>query len=208
MAYLDQFLNFVASLPGWLVYIVLGISAFVENIFPPIPGDTITAFGAFLVGAGKVGFVGVYVSTTLGSILGFMCLFWLGMRLGRTYFVERDYWFFKADDIIKAELWFRKYGYLLILMNRFLPGVRSVISISGGISGLKPGKATVFALASCAVWNLIWILFGYSVGSNWLVIKQTIAKIMSRYNIVVLIIAGAGIIALIIRAHLNRRKRG
>ena len=208
MAYLDQFLNFVASLPGWLVYIVLGISAFVENIFPPIPGDTITAFGAFLVGAGKVGFVGVYVSTTLGSILGFMCLFWLGMRLGRTYFVERDHWFFKADDIIKAELWFRKYGYLLILMNRFLPGVRSVISISGGISGLKPGKAAVFALASCAVWNLIWILFGYSVGSNWLVIKQTIAKIMSRYNIVVLIIAGAGIIALIIRAHLNRRKRG
>ena len=206
MGYLDQFLNFMLSLPGWLVYIILGISAFVENVFPPIPGDTITAFGAFMVGAGKIGFAQVYLSTILGSTLGFMSLFWLGARLGRSYFVKRDYWLFKADDLIKAELWFRKYGYLLILMNRFLPGIRSVISISAGISGLKPAKAAFFALLSCSVWNLIWIAFGYTIGSNWPAIKLTIAKIMSRYNVIVLSLVGVAIVLVIIRAHMRSRK--
>ncbi|MBW2084286.1 MAG: DedA family protein [Deltaproteobacteria bacterium] len=206
MAYLDQFLNFLSTLPAWLVYIFLGISAFVENIFPPIPGDTITVFGAFLVGVGKVGFAGVYVSTTLGSLAGFMTLFWVGMKLGRSYFIERDHWFFKAEDIVRAENWFRKYGYLLIFLNRFLPGIRSVISISGGISRLKAGKAALLALISCAIWNLIWIIVGYSIGSNWEEIKQTMGRIMSRYNTVVLILAGAVIIGLIVRSYVKRMR--
>ena len=206
MAYLDQFLNFLSTLPAWLVYIFLGISAFVENIFPPIPGDTITVFGAFLVGVGKVGFAGVYVSTTLGSLAGFMTLFWVGMKLGHSYFTERNHWFFKAEDIVRAENWFRKYGYLLIFLNRFLPGIRSVISISGGISRLKAGKAALLALISCAIWNLIWIIVGYSIGSNWEEIKQTMGRIMSRYNTVVLILAGAVIIGLIVRSYVKRMR--
>ena len=206
MDYFDQFLNFLSTLPAWLVYIFLGISAFVENIFPPIPGDTITVFGAFLVGVGKVGFAGVYVSTTLGSLAGFMTLFWVGMKLGHSYFTERDHWFFKAEDIVRAENWFRKYGYLLIFLNRFLPGIRSVISISGGISRLKADKTALLALISCAIWNLIWIIVGYSIGSNWEEIKQTMGRIMSRYNTVVLILAGAVIIGLIVRSYVKRMR--
>ena len=206
MDYFDQFLNFLSTLPAWLVYIFLGISAFVENIFPPIPGDTITVFGAFLVGVGKVGFAGVYVSTTLGSLAGFMTLFWVGMKLGHSYFIERNHWFFKAEDIVRAENWFRKYGYLLIFLNRFLPGIRSVISISGGISRLKADKTALLALISCAIWNLIWIIVGYSIGSNWEEIKQTMGRIMSRYNTVVLILAGAVIIGLIVRSYVKRMR--
>jgi len=207
MAYLDQFLNLLTTLPPWLIYLCLATSAFVENVFPPIPGDTITAFGAFLVGIGKVGFMGVYVSTTLGSVCGFMCLFWLGLHLGRTYFVERDLWFFKAEDIARAERWFHKWGYILILFNRFLPGIRSVISISGGISRLKGGKVALLALVSSGVWNLIWILLGYSIGSNWKAISQTMSKIMSRYNMVVLILAGIALVALLTRHYMKKRRK-
>ncbi|RLB41045.1 MAG: hypothetical protein DRH12_09125 [Deltaproteobacteria bacterium] len=207
MEYLDQFLNFLGALPPWLVYIFLGISAYVENVFPPIPGDTITAFGAFLVGVGKVGFVGVYVSTTLGSLTGFMSLFWVGMKLGRAYFFERDHRLFSAKDIAKAERWFNRYGYLLILLNRFLPGIRSVISISGGISRLSPGKAAFFALISCAAWNLIWIAVGYSIGNNWDAIKDTMSRIMRRYNMVVLILAGVTVLVVLVRAYIKQNRK-
>ena len=38
-----------------LLYLLLFLSAFIENVFPPAPGDTVTAFGAFLVGtAGSI----------------------------------------------------------------------------------------------------------------------------------------------------------
>ena len=81
MTYLDRLLELIDSLPDLLVYLMLALSAFVENIFPPAPGDTIVAFGAFLAATGRLHFLGVYVATTLGSLGGFLFLFWIGNLL-------------------------------------------------------------------------------------------------------------------------------
>ena len=199
MSYLDRFLDVLNTLPDFLIYFLLGLSAFVENVFPPIPGDTITAFGAFLVGTERLHFFGVYLSTTLGSLLGFMFLFWVGGLLGRRFFVERDLWFFKGRDIMRAEEWFRKFGYLLILLNRFFPGIRSVISISGGISGLKTYRVALLALISCGVWNLIWIAAGYMLGTNWETVKDRMAYIMVRYNVSVFVLLAAVVLFFVVR---------
>ena len=199
MSYTETFLNYLHSLPDALIYLLLGLSAYVENIFPPIPGDTITAFGAFLVGTGRLDFFGVYICTTLGSLLGFMTLFWVGLYLGRRFFVEKDYRFFKAKDIIKAEAWYRKHGYLLVAFNRFLPGIRSVISLAGGISRLRVTGVALLALLSCAVWNLIWILMGYMLGTNWEVFEARITAILTRYNIIVLVVFVLVIIFFVVR---------
>ena len=87
MTYTERFLNCLETLPDFLIYLFLWLSAFVENLFPPIPGDTITAFGALLVGIGGLNFFGVYFSTTLGSLLGFLCLFRVGgyLEIGRAH---------------------------------------------------------------------------------------------------------------------------
>jgi len=190
LPWVDNFLRFLDSLPNGFVYILLGASAFVENVFPPIPGDTITAFGAFLVGTRRLSFGGVYIATLAGSLAGFMFLFWIGRLLGRRFFIERDYRFFKAQDIGRAEEWFKRYGYFLVLLNRFFPGIRSVISIAGGISRLRVFKVALLALISAAVWNLIWMLIGYSIGNNWETVKEKLAYIMFRYNIAILVFLG------------------
>ena len=205
MDYLDRFLELLNTLPQWLTYFLLGLSAFIENIFPPIPGDTITAFGAFLVGTKRLSFLGVYVSTTIGSLAGFMALFWTGKLLGERYFLEREFKFFKKEDIARAREWFRKYGYLLILMNRFLPGIRSVISLSGGISRLNGFKVAILALASSSVWNLIWIAMGYSLGANWDTVRETISAILVRYNAVALMVFGI-VVALFLLKKIIKKK--
>ena len=184
----------------------LGLSAFVENLFPPIPGDTIIIFGAFLVGIGRLNLFWVYFSTTLGSLSGFMSLFWIGRYLGRRFFIERDYRFIKAENIIKAEDWFRKYGYFLIVLNRFIPAIRSVISVAGGISGLSGTKVSILALMSCAVWNIIWTLLGYALGSNWEAFKTSMSAIMMRYNIAILVLFCLFVLFIIIRRQFKRKK--
>ncbi|UCB49198.1 MAG: DedA family protein [Deltaproteobacteria bacterium] len=206
MTYTEAFLNYLHSLPDALIYLLLGLSAYVENIFPPIPGDTITAFGAFLVGIGRLDFFGVYICTTLGSLLGFMTLFWLGLYLGRRFFIEKDYRFFKAKDIIKAEAWYRKYGYVLVAFNRFLPGIRSVISLAGGISRLKVMGVVLLALLSCAVWNLIWILLGYVLGTKWEVFEARISTILTRYNIIVLGFVALVVVFFVLRNRYRRER--
>ena len=70
--------------------------------------------------------------------------------------MEKDYRLFSAQNIVQAEKWFRKYGYFLILLNRFFPGIRSIISLAGGISNLGTFRVALLALISAAAWNLIW----------------------------------------------------
>ena len=182
---MEYLLNHIDYLPVIVIYLILGFTAFLENVFPPAPGDMIVAFGAFLVGAGKLDFLMVFISTTLGSLLGFMTLFWLGGYLGRRFFIERDFFFFKKEDIIRTGKWFKKYGYFIITLNRFFPGIRSVISIAGGIYKLEKIKVAVLALVSCSLWNLIWISIGYTVGNKWEIVESELKSIFARYNLVV-----------------------
>ena len=207
MTYLDGLLVMLKSLPDFFLYIALGLSAFVENIFPPIPGDTIIVFGAFLVGTERLDFFGVYIVTTLGSVSGFMSLYWVGSLLGRRFFIERNYRFFKAQKIIRAEEWYRRHGYLLMLLNRFIPGGRSVISIVGGISRLSVFKVALFALLSSCAWNLIWIRLGYELGSKWETVRDNMAQIMVRYNFAVLALLSPVVVIFLVRNAASRREK-
>jgi membrane protein DedA with SNARE-associated domain len=201
--FLDPFFGSLETIPDHWLYFFLGLSAFVENLFPPIPGDTITVFGAFLVGTGRLAFSGVYLCTTAGSVSGFLVLFWAGGLLGKRFFMEKDLWFFKAKHIVRGEEWYRKYGYFLILLNRFLPGVRSVISLVGGISRLQVRVVAFLALVSAAIWNLIWIVVGYTLGDNWVLVQASISYLMGRYNYIMLLLlsatAAAGLIWLLLK---------
>ncbi|MFC1495236.1 DedA family protein [Thermodesulfobacteriota bacterium] len=182
---MDSILHYLDNLPDFMLYIFLGFGTFMENIFPPAPGDMVVVLGAFLIGTGRLNFIMVFISTTAGSFLGFMTLFWLGRYLGRRFFIERDYFFFKKDHIIRTGNWFKKYGYFIITLNRFFPGVRSVISIAGGMYKLETIKVAYLALISCSLWNIVWMSIGYTLGNNWGVVEKKLTYIFARYNMIV-----------------------
>lgn len=198
-------LKHMEALPDWAIYLVLGLSAFVENLIPPIPGDTITVVGAFLAGTGRLGFGGVFISTTLGSLAGFIALFSIGTVLGRRYFLEKDYRLFRAGKIIRAEAWFIKYGYFLVAINRFIPGVRSAVSLAAGLSGLRPHLVALLALVSCAAWNGIWISLGFFLGTRWEVVEARLSAAMTRYNLAVAIVGGLLILGFILVRFFRKR---
>jgi membrane protein DedA with SNARE-associated domain len=183
--------------PGFL-YAFLFASSVVENLFPPVPGDTITAFGAFLVGTGKLLFWPVYLVTTLGSVTGFMLLALVGRKAGRAFFLNRDFRFFPAHRIQEAEKWFTSYGSLVVLGNRFFPGFRSVISIVTGISRIPMKRAALLALVSAALWNMIWIQAGYYLGSNWEEVLEQVQGLMKNYNIVAFFVLSLLLLAFIV----------
>jgi len=194
----NRLIEYFGKAPDAALYLFLFASSVVENIFPPIPGDTITAFGAFLVGTGRLNYGLVFAVTTVGSVVGFMTLFALGRYLERHFFIERDYTYFSAKSIIAAEEWFRRRGNLVVLGNRFLPGVRSVISIVAGISMLNPLTVLLLSTVSAAVWNLIWIHAGYMLGDRWEIVREKVGVLMRSYNIVAAIVIVIAIIAVIL----------
>lgn len=165
------------------LYLFLFGSAVFENLFPPAPGDTVTVFGAFLVGMGRLDFFMVYAVTTLGSAIGFMILFYAGAFLEMEFFLNTRFKIFSSRKILAAEKWFSRYGYYAVVLNRFLPGIRSVISIVAGISGLNGWKVFLLSIVSAMAWNFLWIYSGYTLGNNWEMVNQKISLIIRNYNI-------------------------
>lgn len=204
------FTNSMDSIMQWnvlLLYLFLFGSAVLENLFPPIPGDTITVFGAFLVGIGKLDFLLVYAVTTLGSSVGFILLFYAGAFLEMEFFLNTRFKIFSSHRILDAEKWFSRYGYYVVILNRFLPGVRSVISIAAGISGLNGFKVFILCLISAMGWNFIWIYSGYTIGNNWEMVQQKISIIIKNYNIAVCILLVTGGAVYYIRSVLKKKKK-
>jgi membrane protein DedA with SNARE-associated domain len=180
LEYLDTIFQQISPLTA---YLLLFISAFVENVFPPIPGDTVTLIGAYLVISGKLSFTGVYLSTSLGSVLGFFTMYMLGLKLGRKFLDSKlGRKVFTEAQYQKTEKWFSKYGYGIIAANRFLSGTRSVISIFAGSFHLNWIYVLGLATLSALLWNGLLIYIIYVVGLNW----DVITGMISQYNKIVI----------------------
>ncbi len=187
MELLDNIVEYISSFSPLSIYLFLMTSAIAENLCPPIPGDMIVCFGAFLAGRNKLSFFLSYIATTFGSWTGFMFMFWIGKKLRSLK--KNKLFFFRQEDILKAEIWIKKYGYLIILVNRYIPAIRSVISITAGVLNLSPWKVMLTSLISCATWNMGIMYLGLKAGSNWEEIKEKISYMLFRYNNTILLIA-------------------
>lgn len=164
--------TFFRSLQGVWGYIFLLVSAFFENIFPPMPGDTFVVLGAFLVGRGQLHFIPAYLAATSGSIAGFMLLFFMGRKWGRKWFVGRSGKIFSESRLMQVEKMISQYGYWVIGFNRFLSGFRSVVSFGAGIGGMQPVHVFLLALLSCLLWNGLIMGMGIWIGENWTTILR------------------------------------
>jgi membrane protein DedA with SNARE-associated domain len=188
---LDAFILYISSLTPFWFYFALFASTYIENIFPPVPGDTVTVFAAYLAGRSHDYFTGVFISTSLGSIAGFMTYYVVGRLIHPEYFLRKNFRIFPAEMFALASAWFKRYGYWIVLLNRFLSGIRSVISIICGIFRLPPLRVLALTTIGCSLWNGLLIWAGYLLGDNW----RMIEPIMQRYSHILLglLVLGCGI---------------
>lgn len=201
---LDAITSYFAGLePGWLFF-ALFVCSYIENIFPPVPGDTVTVFAAYLVGRSNHDALGIMLATSAGSSAGFMTYYALGRLIPGDFFARKNYRVFPAASFERAGKWFRRYGYWVILLNRFFSGVRSVISLVTGMYRLP--WLPVFALSGlgCALWNGLLIWAGYQLGVNW---KQ-VERFMTQYNKGLLALAIAAAAIWLIRKRMVQKRKG
>jgi membrane protein DedA with SNARE-associated domain len=163
---LEEILVYISSLDAAWIYIILFFFAFIENVFPPSPSDVVVVVGASLIVSTSIGFVPVLLITSIGSALGFMVMYYVGYFLSEKILRTGKLKFISADALSKTDEWFSKFGYWIILANRFLPGTRSVISFFSGVHELHVFKTFLFALISAFLWNIIIIYLGMTLGNN------------------------------------------
>jgi len=132
-----------------------------------------------------------------------MTLFFLGTQVDKKIIEKGRFKFLSNEALAKAEKWFSKYGYWMILGNRFLSGTRAVISFFAGLSELDFKKTFLLALTSSTVWNLLIISLGVMFGNNIALVD----KYLKMYSNIVLIITLIIVMLFVIRYFLQKRRK-
>lgn len=180
----------------------------IENVFPPIPSEVILLFSGFFSSYTSLSVFYMILASTLGSFLGAIILYYIGKifnkerlkkivngRLGKILFL-------KENDIDKADEWFDNKGNKSVFFCRFVPIVRSLISIPAGMSEMPMGKFIIYTICGSMIWNTVLICLGYKLGDNW----EYVLTILDKYQMVVIIILIIILGYVIIKFYRKKRK--
>ena len=178
------------QLMGQFGYIGVFLLIAIENIFPPIPSEVVLLFGGFMTTYTELNIIGMIVAATLGSLAGAIVLYYIGRILnkerlkkivsGKIGKVLR----IKNEDIDKADHWFDTKGNKTVFFCRFIPIVRSLISIPAGMSQMPMGKFLIYTTVGSTIWNTVLIVAGNLVGEKW----EDILQIFSDYSHITLVV--------------------
>jgi membrane protein DedA with SNARE-associated domain len=187
--------------PIW-IYITLFFFAFIENVFPPSPSDLVIVIGGTLVGTGDLNIFLSLLFATIGSITGFMLMFYIGSTVDKKLIHAGRFKYIPVNSIDRVETWFRKYGYFIIVANRFMPGTRAVISFFAGISNLDPKRTFILCFVSALLWNIIMLYLGFVFGDN----VAKVDEYLTTYRNIVIVVTIIVILFFIVRLFFRKRK--
>lgn len=182
--------EFVMSFMNHFGYFGVFLLVAIENIFPPIPSEVILLFGGFVTTYTKLNIILMTLFATLGSLVGAILLYYIGKifnyeklqklvsgKIGRILHL-------KKDDITRADKWFNQNGNIAVFFCRFIPLVRSFISIPAGMNKMNIVKFIIYTTIGSLIWNFVLILLGAKTKENW----TSILKLLNTYSIFIVII--------------------
>jgi membrane protein DedA with SNARE-associated domain len=181
---------------------VIGL-VFIEDFGVPVPGETILILAAVYAGTGRLNIVLVALLGFVGAVAGDNVGFAIGHFGGRPL-IERygRYIFLTRDRVDRATGFFVRHGGWIIIVARFIEGLRQANGIIAGISGIHWAKFLAFNAIGAALWVAVWTSIGYLSGSH----IDTIYNTAARYSTYVAIGAGVLVLVVIVR-HVVRARR-
>lgn len=164
--------DWIKTVIGDLGYAAIVGLMFIENVFPPIPSELIMPFAGFMAAKGVYMFAGVVMAGVLGSVLGALPLYYLGDCMGeqRLKAWARRYgrWVAVSEgDVDKANSWFDKHGGKAVFFCRLVPGVRSLISIPAGSTGMNMTAFLTYTTLGTGLWTLLLASLGWLLGRQY-----------------------------------------
>lgn len=163
----------ILSLMNEYGYLAVVFLIALENVFPPIPSEIILTFGGFLTTYTEMEIPFVVLAATAGALLGAFILYGVGRllseeRLMRLFDTKAlRFMGFKPDDITMALGWFDRHGKATVFFCRFIPIIRSLISIPAGTARMPFIPFALLTALGSAIWNTVLVLLGAAAGSAW-----------------------------------------
>ncbi|WP_458205709.1 DedA family protein [Haladaptatus sp. NG-SE-30] len=143
------------SLIGQYGFLAVFVFAFLESsmLFPFLPSELVIPSAAGLLIDNLFGFTLFVLATTLGTTVGALVPYFVGHEGHNALDRYGRYLRVSEDDADRASRWFNRWGEHSVLWGRFLPVLRSVISIPAGFAAMRLRRFVVFTTVGAFLFN-------------------------------------------------------
>lgn len=180
-------LAWLTGLPLAVLYPVMAIVAAIENIFPPIPADSIVALGSWLAARGEGSLMGAFLATWIGNVGGASAMFYVGRRHGAGWMHRRFPRLADERNEKRLEAMYGRYGMVALVVSRLIPGVRALVPPFAGAFKVPPFTAiTAMAIAS-AVWYGIIAYVAFNANAEF----SQLVRVVKESGTIVALVAAA-----------------
>jgi membrane protein DedA with SNARE-associated domain len=194
-------LAWLTGLPLAVLYPVMAIAAAIENVFPPIPADSIVALGSWLAARGEGSVMGAFLATWVGNVGGAAAMYYVGRQHGAGWMHRRFPALGSERNEKRLEAMYGKYGILALVVSRLIPGVRALVPPFAGAFKVPPFTAiTAMAIAS-AVWYGIISYVAFNADAEF---SQLVRVVKESGTIVALV--STGVLAIVAVVWFVRRR--
>ncbi|HZR49864.1 MAG TPA: DedA family protein [Streptosporangiaceae bacterium] len=202
--------GFLQSLEGPLDhygYWAIALLLLLENIgVPVVPGEFSLIAGAIFAGTGRAGLnvVVVGIVAVVASFVGAEIGYLIGRFAGREIVLRYGkYVLIKPHHLDRAEAIVSRFGGFVVIVARYIVGLREANGIIAGITQMRWHTFTLFNAIGACVWVATWVAIGDLAGDN----IDSIYKNVNRYSLYVLIALGVLLAGFIAYRLLRRRRR-
>jgi membrane protein DedA with SNARE-associated domain len=204
-----------SPLPGFLAdlapildhYGYWAIAAFLllENIgVPVVPGEFSLIAGAIYAGTGRLNVAVVGIIAVTASFMGADIGYLIGRFGGRALVLRYGrYVFVKHHHVDRAEAVISRYGGMVVVIARFIVGLRELNGIVAGITGMRWARFLVYNAIGAVAWVAVWDSAGYLAGNH----IGAIYADVQRYSLYALIALVLVVAALITRRVIRRKNQ-
>lgn len=183
--------------PGLFLLIVL------ESTMVPVPSMLVMPFAGFLASRGEFSLPAILAINSIGALTGSTLSYWLGAYGGKPLILRwGKYVFLKPADLEKTEQFFARYGAWTVLIARFLPVVRHLISIPAGIARMRMSSFLLQTFLGSTIWGGGLMVMGYVIGENW----ESVAKQAKKVDLVFGLLIVGLIVAVAVGFFVKRRR--
>jgi membrane protein DedA with SNARE-associated domain len=202
---LPGFLNSLAGPLDHYGYWAIAMLLLLENIgVPVVPGEFAMIVGAIFAATGRAGLniVVVGVVSVIASFVGSEIGYLIGRFAGRELILRYGkYVFLKGHHLDRAQSTVDRYGGVVVIIARFIVGLREANGIIAGITQMRWLTFTIYnAIGACA-WVGTWVSIGYIAGDH----INTIYSVFNRVAIYVLAVLAGLVIAYVTWRLIRRR---
>ena len=182
--------NYIIEIMNQFGYWGVGLLMALENVLLFIPSEIILIFGGFMTTYSNLNMWVVILFATIGSVIGALLLYGVGRIINldylETFFSGKtgQVLHLQRSDINKASSWFAEKGNVAIIICRFVPMVRCLISIPAGAAKMNLVTFLLLTTLGAAIWNTVLVCLGVFAGESW----ENMVHHMHTYAAVALVI--------------------